>query len=131
MSVRIKTQASIDWYGEEVLMKLQSVARDGIRAIAIETETQTKLNIQVPFEHADGSMRGQIDTGAMINSVRAEFAPISNAPPQTVAAVNVPVEYAAFQESEIRPFLWPAAQKVSEGADRSFMWVARKQGLSG
>ncbi len=126
--MKVKPRVQIDWHGEEVLMKLREVAEEGIRATALETEGQTKLNIHEPFEHADGDVRGQIDTSAMINSVRAEFGRIPNADPDTVAAVNVPTEYAAYQEA-IRPFLWPAAQRAAEGAEGSFLWIATKKGL--
>lgn len=122
-------KVEVDWYGDRAFMKLREVAEKGIQAVALEVEGQAKININKPFQHANGEYRGQIDTGAMVNSVRAEFGDrIDKAPPGTVAAVNVPVEYAPYQES-LRPFLYPAVEEVSRRAEAIINSVARMEGM--
>ena len=119
-------RVEMDWFGDRAFMRIEKAVEKGIEAIALEVEAQTKVNIHKPFEHADGSYRGQIDTGAMVNSVRAEFGKIPAAPKDTVAAVNVSTEYAAYQES-LRPFLWPAVEDVREKAPGIVRAVASRE----
>lgn len=101
-------KAEVRFDSARAAFSLRNVNDDLLRAIALQTEARAKINIQKPFEHADGEVRGQIDTAAMLNSTRAVF---DNLPQGAEAAVISPQRYAPFQEA-IRPFLWPAAQEA-------------------
>jgi len=124
----------VDWHGEDLLLKLEGVSEDAMKALVLETEAHVKVNIAKPFEHADGENRGQIDTGAMINSSRAIYRKRGivvgdiDIPRDAAAAVVCPAEYAAYQEA-IRPFLFPAAKTVGRRAKAIFTTVARLAGL--
>jgi len=76
-----KPKVVVEWHGDHVMMKLKKVSKEAIKAIALETEAKAKVNIDKPFQHADGSYRGQVDTGAMLNSTRAQFSGIEGAGP--------------------------------------------------
>lgn len=102
----------IDWNGAAVLLKLEKHSSHTLREVALATEAQAKVNINEPFEHANGENRGQVDTGNMINSTRAVFDG-PNVPPGFDAAVISGAFYAQYQEA-IRPFLFPAAMTVAE-----------------
>jgi len=100
----------VEWHGDEIFRRFENANRESLRKIALATEAQAKLNIEKPFEHASGEMRGQIDTGAMLNSTRAEF---DGLPAGAEAAVVSEQEYAGYQEA-IRAFLMPAAEQVAD-----------------
>ncbi len=125
------TNAWLEWNGDEIMIRLRNATKDSIKKIALAVEAQAKVNIEKPFLHKQGRkrkdsrdwkgrflkkgssadeqlMRGQIDTGAMINSTRAVF---NGLPVGTEAAVISPQEYAEYQEA-IRPFLMPAVDEV-------------------
>jgi len=83
-----------------------------VSKIVFFVEGECKKNIVRAFQHKDGDFRGQVDTGAMLNSVQGVVAgQTANQLPHGVAgAVIVGVEYAPYQES-IRPFLGPAGEE--------------------
>jgi hypothetical protein len=97
----IKTE--MQWNGPMVLIRLREASKEINKALAAQLEAHAKVNIQTPFEHKDGTMRGQIDTGAMLNAMRATY----DVPVGYDAAVINSMEYAPYQEA-IRPFLGPA-----------------------
>lgn len=95
-------------------IKLRESVERVTRAVALRVEGLAKENILKPFEHADGDVRGQVDTGAMVNTTRAIF---DNVPAGYDAAVIVSAHYAPYQEA-IRAFLWPAALQVKDEFDQ-------------
>lgn len=50
----------INWYGDRVAARVRSAQRQFIRAVALQVEGQTKVNI---------AANNQVDTGFMLNSV--------------------------------------------------------------
>ena len=124
-SVKVETE----WHGEAILGKLKTVEDRAIKKIALQTEAQAKVNIHDPFPHADGEERGQVDTGAMVNSTRAVFAGSAGKLPRGVlAAVISPMSYAVWQEI-LRPFLLPAAMQIGKETGNVYIGFARREGL--
>jgi len=107
MAKRVPAGVQIEWFGPHAMMAIRNAGRKAIHKLALQTEAHAKVNIQTPFEHADGDVRGQIDTGAMMNTTRAV---LDGLPQGVEAAVISSQHYAPYQEA-IRAFLWPAAQQ--------------------
>lgn len=117
-----------EWMLDGAMRALGNVSRGGIKKMALFAEAQAKANIAEPFEHADGEVRGQIDTTAMINSTRAVTS-VNTLPAGAVAALESPQEYAPYQEA-IRPFFFPAIEQAVADADKFFASEARREGLT-
>lgn len=120
----------VDWYGDEVLVKLGKAMEGMLDQAALLIEAQTKINI---------NSNGQVDTGFMQNSVyvvtprtdsygaaqasgtyhsraegrnvEREIAPKVSAG-EDEAAIVVGAGYAIYQEERI-PFLYPAVEQVA------------------
>jgi len=116
MNVRMR------WNTNQVAAKLEGFHTALVEKAAFLGEQQTKANIAIPFEHKDGSMRGQIDTSAMINSVKAN---VTIGKTLHDAEVEVPVHYAQYQEN-IRAFMGPAVETVAASAT-TLVDAARKE----
>ena len=125
MAKRVPTGVQVEWFGPHAMMAIKSAGIKAIRKLALQTEAHAKVNIQTPFEHASGEVKGQIDTGAMMNTTRAVF---DDLPPGIDAAVISPQRYAPYQEA-IRPFLWPAVQQGIQDFPGMVSEVKREFGL--
>ena len=121
----------IDWNGDAVMFRLKNATEKACKAVALQIEAQAKANIAKPFPHKGRGrktrelLRGQIDTGAMLNATQATF---KNLPPNVIAAVISSQEYAPYQEA-IRPFFQPAIDTVKPQAAKAFADAGRKEGL--
>lgn len=114
----------VDWYGEDVSLRLEEAAQEVIAQAALRIEAHAKVNIRD---------NGQIDTGFMLNSVYVKLpetstygqaraaagaqnadgsmAPEVALPQDAGAAVVVGAAYAIFQEAQ-QPFLYPAVGRT-------------------
>lgn len=123
---------SVDWFGDEVRLKLRDASAAMVRAAAFAVEGQAKVNI---------TNNGQVDTGFMRNSVYAatdkglsesassgtfmshkegrqierQALPQMSAP-ENGALVAVGAEYGIWQEQE-NPFLYPALERVAQSME--------------
>jgi len=125
---------AVDWYGDEVLMRLEKFNKAGCDKLALATEAEAKVNIMTPFLHKSPGrmnkelMRPQVDTGAMVNSTRAVL-DVTRLPRGVMAAVQVSAEYGVYQEA-IRPFMMPAAETVAQKSGALLKAVARERGVA-
>ena len=112
---RMTPKVNLVWKGVEVMYRLKAFDATVVSKIVFWTEAECKRNIVKPFPHKDGANRGQVDTGAMLNSVQGIVAgQTANQLPSGIAgAVVVGVQYAPYQES-IRPFLYPAGEAAAK-----------------
>lgn len=139
-------KGKVDWYAEDVVLKLEQTTRRGLEQLAAYIDGETKLQI------VDND---QVDTGFMVNSVyhksdggstyadanqtgdyinqdgdlvERELAPEADLPPEYDALVCVGANYAIFQEME-QPFLYPALLKGAQQAKAIIEKVAKEDGL--
>lgn len=88
--------AKVNWFGDVVKLQLANASAEMVRAAAMQTEAQAKINI---------TNNGQVDTGFMRQSVHAQIGAES-------AIVAVGAEYGIYQEMD-RPYLYPALERVA------------------
>lgn len=135
-------RSQVDWYGQEVRVRVSNASESFLARIAHQIEAHTKANIVA---------NKQVDTGFMLNSVyvktpdesgypaaraaagarnaQAAMAPEARLEGGAKAAVCVGAEYAIHQERR-RSFLYRAAEQVSgEVADVEIQKVACERGL--
>lgn len=94
------------------LSALPDAKRRGLKAIAIMAESYAKEEISKPKLHGDGSMRPNVDTGRLRNS-------ITHTNDDQAAYIGTNVEYAPYVElgsrrSKAYPYLKPAATEHGE-----------------
>lgn len=117
--------AKVDWFGEEVFVKLLEATADGLEAAAFDIEGLAKQNIVA---------KDLIDTGFMLNSVYAKgpnrssysggdlALPEANLNSDAEALVAVAAEYGIWPELKY-PYLYPA---LEEGAQRAGGHIEKK-----
>lgn len=96
-------KGKVDWFGDEVLLKLAEASQVMIDAAALEIDGQTKLNIQA---------NGQIDTGFMVNTVYV-VTPLSNTYGNTR---NSSQEHSSKQDRSVARRIAPQADAPVDGA---------------
>lgn len=120
MSESIKLDhAKVDWFGDEVFLKILEATAEGLEAAAFDIEGLAKQNIVA---------KDLIDTGFMLNSVYAKgpknssyggggdlALPEANLNSEHEALVAVAAEYGIWPELKY-PYLYPA---LEEGAARA------------
>jgi len=136
----------VNWYGEDVKLRLEDATADLLARAAFQIEAETKVNI---------TSNGQVDTGFMRASVygiapkdadeaggtdyqqakasangQNPDAEMARKPsvPDDGAAVCVGAAYAAYQEAQ-HPFLYPAINRVQRQMGGTVEQVARDRGL--
>lgn len=132
----------VNWYGDEVLLRVSEACAESVTEIAYQIEAQAKANIIENDQH---------DTGAMANSVyhegptggnfdanagaakglnpEAVIGPKPDLPNDQTAAVGSPVHYAVYQEA-LYPWLYPAVEQIAgEKAGAVLVDVSKKKGL--
>lgn len=142
------TDARVDWYEDEVMLRLEDATDDLLKQAAFQMEAHTKTNIR---------NNGQVDTGFMMNSVYAIYPDGSDsydatnasgkyqnrsgdsvernlAPRRTLeddagAGVAVGAEYAAYQEQQ-NSFLYRALEQVQEEVGGIIETVAHDNDLT-
>jgi len=137
MTAKTKTVTSsgeVFWYGEELMLEVDRLTREGIEALAFVIEGYIKANILA---------NDQVDTGFMLNTVYAvtpsgsgytaawqsgqytdkaggavprQIAPEAALPPEYDALVAVGADYALFQEFQ-KPFIFPAFLRAAAEAE--------------
>jgi len=130
----------IDWFEEEVFLKIEGASEEVIRSAAFQILNHAKINIQ---------QNGQIDTSAMWNSgyilihgqedtyaeargdaesanPDAEVAPKVTLPTDALASVAFGVNYAFWQELK-NPFLFPALQQTEKEMGGIIKKVKRRE----
>lgn len=132
MSKKAIDGGEVDWFSEEVILKLLDVTENGLEAVAARVDALAKQNIIT---------NDQVDTGFMANSVyfatgnvssytdgsgtltdkngnlvERDMAPEAPLPSEYRALVCIGANYAIFQEME-NPFLYPALVQVAGEAD--------------
>lgn len=78
-----------------------------LEKIGMQAEAYAKLELEKPKEHSDGTVRPNVDTGRLVNSITHA---VEN---ETTVAIGTNVEYAAYvemgtQKSLPYPYLEPA-----------------------
>lgn len=133
--------SQVNWYGEDVTLRIKGATQDVLDQLAIEGEGLAKINIRE---------NDQIDTGFMMNSVAAVTSKgASQVPPsgeypnragETVHRESVPLpaaeegsagigcaaEYAIHQEMK-QSFLYRALEKLAERVGGVIERVAREK----
>lgn len=119
--------ATVDWFGEEVLLAVQDATAEGIHAVALEVESQAKQNI-VALD--------LVDTGFMLGSVYSNGPEGSSYPGEGSgdkppgaglfpegqpggpyeAIVAAAAEYALWTEIRWGAWLFPALQQVAQSS---------------
>ena len=89
--------ARVEWFGDDVQLKLEGATDEMIKAAAFMVEGQAKVNI---------TTNGQVDTGFMRASVYTMLQ-------DGGAIVGVGADYGIYQET-LRPFLYPALERVAQ-----------------
>ena len=89
--------ARVEWFGDDVKLKLEGATDEMIKKAAFLVEGQAKVNITV---------NGQVDTGFMRASVYTKLQ-------DGGAIVGVGADYGIYQET-LRPFLYPALERVAQ-----------------
>lgn len=131
----------VNWYEEQVILKLENITRRGLEAVAARIDALTKINI---------NQNNQIDTGFMANSVyfatkgdstytddsgmytdrqqrtvARDMAPEATLPPDQTALICVGANYAIYQEMQ-KPFLYPALVQAAAEAGGIIEKVAKE-----
>jgi putative intracellular protease/amidase len=140
-------KGKVDWYAEDVILKLEQTTRRGLEALAAYIEGQAKIQIVE---------NDQVDTGFMVNSVyhaaadagstyaaangtgeyvnkagesvNRELAPEADLPAEYDALVCVGANYAIYQEMA-QPFLYPALLRGAAAAKAIIETKAKEDGL--
>lgn len=133
--------SQVNWYGEDVTLKIAGATQEMLDQLALEGEGLAKINIRE---------NDQIDTGFMMNSVAAitskgigelplsgeyedragkmvhrESVPLPEAEAGS-AGIGCAAEYAIYQEMK-QSFLYRALEKLSERLDAVIERVAREK----
>ena len=92
---------------EQVKAEAKDRLMVALEAIGMQAENYAKLNLETPKKHADGTIRPNVDTGRLVNSITHQQED------ETTVAVGTNVEYAAYVEmgtskSDAYPYLEPA-----------------------
>ena len=92
---------------DEIKRALQERAGVALEAMGLQAENYAVMELETPKPHADGSVRPNVDTGRLVNSITHV---VEN---ETTVAIGTNVEYAAYVEkgtSKTRayPYLEPA-----------------------
>ena len=131
---------TLNWYANDVILKLEDVTQRGLEAVADRIDGLAKINI------VDND---QVDTGFMVNSVyfvtekestylddsgtqvnregnfvEREMAPEADLPKDYAALVCVGANYAIYQEMS-NPFLYPALVQAASEAGGIIEKVAK------
>ena len=131
----------VNWFEEDVILKLDNITRRGLEAVAARIDALTKLNIVA---------NDQVDTGFMVNSVyfvsrdqstylddsgvqvnregnfvERQMAPEAPLPTEYTALVCVGANYAIFQELD-NAFLYPALVQAAGEAGGIIEKVAKE-----
>lgn len=136
----------VDWYGQDVILAIETATRRGLEALAAVIDGQTKINIVA---------NDQVDTGFMVNSVyyaseatstyntadpsgnypnkrgdlvQREMAPEAKLIDEALALVCVGANYAIYQEMAT-PFLYPALLAGVSMAGGTLQTAAKEDGL--
>jgi hypothetical protein len=132
----------VDWYSEQVILKLDDVTRRGLEAVAARIDALTKLNIvandqvdtgfmvnSVYFATAEESSYLEVETGTFIDKngrfVERELAPEADLPGDYEALVCVGANYAIYQEMA-QAFLYPALVQAAAEAGGIIEKVAKE-----
>lgn len=132
---------TVDWYAENVILKMDDVTRRGLEAVAARIDALTKLNItandqidtgfmvnSVYFVTREDSTYGDVDEGTFLdkkgNLVERELAPEADLPEEFQALVCVGANYAIYPEMD-QPFLYPALLQAADEAGGILEVVAR------
>ena len=133
-------KGKVNWYTEDVILKLMDTSQRGLEAVAARVDGLAKINIVA---------NDQVDTGFMVNSVyfatekdstyrddsgtqvnregnfvEREMAPEAELPADYVALVCVGANYAIHQEMA-QPFLYPALVQAAAEAGGIIEKVAK------
>ena len=92
---------------DKIKEKLSQQLATALEAIGLQAESYAKLELEKPKEHEDGTVRPNVDTGRLVNSITHAVAN------ETTVAIGTNVEYAAYvemgtQKSRPYPYLEPA-----------------------
>lgn len=147
MAKQTKTdKGEVDWFGEEVLLQLGNIAREGVEAIAHEITAQAVVNITNNNQVDTGFMRNTVyvatredstfnetdGDGLYVNKlgqqVERNMAPEQPLPAEYDALVCVGADYAIFQELE-KPFLYPALLAAQAAAGGILKQKAKENGV--
>lgn len=99
---------SIDVNNLELIKEASTEAiRKALEAIGMQAESYAKLELETPKTHKDGSVRPNVDTGRLVNSITHTM---EN---DDTAVIGTNVEYAPYVEvgtshSDPYPYLEPA-----------------------
>lgn len=132
MAKKVSQDGEVDWFAEDVILKLDDITRRGLEAVAARIDALTKLNIatndqidtgfmvnSVYFATGDDSSYLDVETGTFVdkngNLVDRELAPEADLPDEFEALVCVGANYAIFQEMD-QPFLYPALVQAADEA---------------
>ncbi|MCA9936194.1 MAG: hypothetical protein H6662_15615 [Ardenticatenaceae bacterium] len=139
-------KSKVDWFGEDVMLKVVSATRQAIEATAIRVVGQTEINITANNQVDTGFMRNSVyfatkddstyedaDTdGAYVNLqgdlVERSLAPEAPLPAEYDALVCIGADYAIFQEMA-NSFLYPALQQVRGEVKGILQRTAKEAGL--
>ena len=94
---------------DEVRRALQEQAGVALEAMGLQAENYAVMELETPKPHADGSVRPNVDTGRLVNSITHV---VEN---ETTVAIGTNVEYAAYvelgtQKTKAQPYLRPAVE---------------------
>lgn len=131
----------VNWYSEQVILKLDDVTRRGLEAVAARIDALTKININQNNQIDTGFMANSVyfatkddstyldDSGVQINRegnfVEREMAPEATLPPDQAALICVGANYAIYQEMQ-KPFLYPALVQAAAEAGGIIEKVAKE-----
>lgn len=141
-------KGKVKMYQRSVILKVAKATDDGLAALAFQIEGEVKRNITENEQVDTGFMRSSVYTvtkkgsghsaaqaGAMSKTFSCkrgravshadDMAPARALPSNASAGVIVGANYAIYQEVD-RPFLFPAADKVSKMAKGTLEGVYKK-----
>ena len=104
----INADVTVESHVDEAKEAMDGAIAQALTLIGMQAVNYAKLELKRPKPHADGSIRPNVDTGRLVNS-------ITNIVKDDAAYVGTNVEYAAYVElgthkSRPYPYLVPAAR---------------------